>query len=781
MNKEPAFYMGVVEDRNDPLMLGRVRVRVLGLHTHDKAELPTADLPWAYKIQPTTSGAISGIGHAPVGVMEGTWVVVQYIDPDKQMPFVIGALGGIPGEQVGQTDIPTTTAPVTTTDGTVVTDGSGNPIQTTPTGIVDANWKAKVKARLGELESSNNYSAINQLYYVGKYQFGAPALIDLGYVKTGTTSNKALKNTDPSVWTGKDDIKVLDDYFKATMVQEKIMDTYMDRNYKTLKRIGVDMDSLNDAEKAGLIAAAHLMGAGGAKKYFKGEVTSDANGTSTEKYYREGYKSVAGSYPTGRPGTTLPYDKQPDQVDAPLNPVLTTEPVKTSPGFGFADPAGVYPLQAMIGEADTNRLARHKKIRKTIVAKKEAAEHVKVPIANGQGTWDQSPTPYNAKYPYNNVWQTESGHVQEFDDTPGRERIHVYHRTGTFTEIDHNGTQVNRIVGDGYQIFERNGYVHVLGAMNVTVDGAYNLRVDNSLNIEVHGNSTFNLHGDTQFRVGGDLELSSSGNTRIKADGEFSIDAKRIDLNSGKAGKISTIEKIKASGATKSALTVNVRKDDAEDSLETPEESTPAKLDEKRKEQVDNGVVTEKELAKPVEIEEQKKPENNNVAPKSLVCKVQPGTTEFNYTEKISTNFTLADLTQGGRRRLVAQGGMTAAEIYCNLQALAENVLEPLREAFGPFTITSCFRYGGGTSQHERGQAVDIAFPGCTPETHYDKLLEVQKKIPYDQIILEAKTNSSTGWIHISYSTSSLRKQSFTMFNDKRTSPDLFTVVKIKR
>ena len=42
----PSFYLGVVEDRDDPLMLGRVRVRILGLHTHDKAVLPTADLPW---------------------------------------------------------------------------------------------------------------------------------------------------------------------------------------------------------------------------------------------------------------------------------------------------------------------------------------------------------------------------------------------------------------------------------------------------------------------------------------------------------------------------------------------------------------------------------------------------------------------------------------------------------------------------------------------------------------------------------------------------------------
>ena len=41
------WYTGVVEDRQDPQYLGRVRVRCIGIHTDDKIELPTADLPWA--------------------------------------------------------------------------------------------------------------------------------------------------------------------------------------------------------------------------------------------------------------------------------------------------------------------------------------------------------------------------------------------------------------------------------------------------------------------------------------------------------------------------------------------------------------------------------------------------------------------------------------------------------------------------------------------------------------------------------------------------------------
>ena len=72
------LYEGCVENRNDPLKLGRCQVRVVGLHTHDKNILSTADLPWAYPLQPVTSAAISGLGHSPVGPVEGTWVIIMF-------------------------------------------------------------------------------------------------------------------------------------------------------------------------------------------------------------------------------------------------------------------------------------------------------------------------------------------------------------------------------------------------------------------------------------------------------------------------------------------------------------------------------------------------------------------------------------------------------------------------------------------------------------------------------------------------------------------------------
>ena len=48
--------------------------------------------------------------------------------------------------------------------------------------------------------------------------------------------------------------------------------------------------------------------------------------------------------------------------------------------------------------------------------------------------------PMISSYPNNHVYESESGHVQEFDDTPGAERIHTYHRAGTFEEIHPDGS-----------------------------------------------------------------------------------------------------------------------------------------------------------------------------------------------------------------------------------------------------------------------------------------------------------------------------------------------------
>lgn len=99
-NNNANFYwwFGVVEDRNDPLRLGRCRVRIIGYHTEDSETLPTEDLPWALPVMPANSAGSSGVGWSPTGAVEGSWVVGFFADGEGgQHPMFFGTVGSIPG------------------------------------------------------------------------------------------------------------------------------------------------------------------------------------------------------------------------------------------------------------------------------------------------------------------------------------------------------------------------------------------------------------------------------------------------------------------------------------------------------------------------------------------------------------------------------------------------------------------------------------------------------------------------------------------------------------
>lgn len=94
------WFVGVVEDRNDPLELGRIRVRCYGIHTEDKNAIPTDSLPWAQVMMPNTSASVGGIGDSPTGIVQGATVVGFFTDGvNMQQPFIMGTFHGqIPGD-----------------------------------------------------------------------------------------------------------------------------------------------------------------------------------------------------------------------------------------------------------------------------------------------------------------------------------------------------------------------------------------------------------------------------------------------------------------------------------------------------------------------------------------------------------------------------------------------------------------------------------------------------------------------------------------------------------
>lgn len=140
------WWVGVVEDRADPLALGRVRVRVFGHHTDDKTKLSDSDLPWALCIQPSNSASAGGVGSSPTGPIEGSWVIGFWRDPDFcQEPMVLGTLPGIassapqgqtPYDYSSEQNLPPPTVETITIVGDGTTTEFNTPIPTEDTSVL---------------------------------------------------------------------------------------------------------------------------------------------------------------------------------------------------------------------------------------------------------------------------------------------------------------------------------------------------------------------------------------------------------------------------------------------------------------------------------------------------------------------------------------------------------------------------------------------------------------------------------------------------------------------
>lgn len=200
------------------------------------------------------------------------------------------------------------------------------------------------------------------------------------------------------------------------------------------------------------------------------------------------------------------------------------EVVKT----GFSDPTATYPTAEYSNRQDTNKLATGD-IENTIVQRKNKEKMTGAKLPGGS-SWSQPDSPYKGEYPYNKVTQTETGHIIEIDDTPGAERLHIYHKTGTFIEIDSNGSIVKRAKGSSYEIIDKNGKIAISGKADISVNGACNIFVGNDATIEVEGDTNIVCHNDITAQAGGTFNLSAvesfsirSANVYVEADKEMHI------------------------------------------------------------------------------------------------------------------------------------------------------------------------------------------------------------------------------------------------------------------
>lgn len=206
----------------------------------------------------------------------------------------------------------------------------------------------------------------------------------------------------------------------------------------------------------------------------------------------------------------------------PKNPVVNTQK-------GYADPDGIYPMISRMGEADTNRLARNEQIGNTIVErKKKGITGCSTAIC---GSWMEPETPYNAQYPFNHVYESQAGHVVEYDDTPGSERMHWYHCAGTFTEIHPKGSEVHKVVANAWDITLGDKMILVKGNAAFNSNKTLKIRMGKDLEIEVEGDAKMLVKGNMTTEVKGDFLQKVGGSCTIASQSNMVFVAPRIDLN----------------------------------------------------------------------------------------------------------------------------------------------------------------------------------------------------------------------------------------------------------
>lgn len=136
-----------------------------------------------------------------------------------------------------------------------------------PTITIDLKDHNSFLDKIGHYESSNNYTRVNRLGYMGRYQFHRKTLKSIGI----NTTKK--------------------EFLSSPVLQEEAMRRLLTANKKTLRRFIKKYDNKSVhgvyVTESGILAAAHLGGAGNVIRWFrKGIDFKDANGTPITRYMK---------------------------------------------------------------------------------------------------------------------------------------------------------------------------------------------------------------------------------------------------------------------------------------------------------------------------------------------------------------------------------------------------------------------------------------------------------------------------------------------------------------
>lgn len=383
-----------------------------------------------------------------------------------------------------------------------------------------------------------------------------------------------------------------------------------------------------------------------------------------------------------------------------------------------------------------------------------------VPDARGE-TWDEPPTKYAVVYPNNQVYQSQSGHIVEYDDTPGAERVMIFHRSGSFEEFHPDGTRVSKSIGQSFSIHLGGHNIFVNGSLNLVASGDYRVSVGGEMYVKAK-----NIVFDTAV-----VDIYGVSNANDHMSGEVS-GGTHIHPETNEAETLPPIGYTPEFAPTpKNAFTF-----DYEDVPFDPPQVKFA---------LDQGFITPQEAQ---DIDKEPTIESTDDAPPPVEVKPVIGECglavtngKVDYTVMLSPSFSLRSVSLGAvvsQYPIKAQGGISAEDIVCNLKNLAENVLEPLKAKYPNMIVTSGFRTGSGTSQHLKGEAVDIQIKNASKSFYMEVAKWIKDNLPYDQFLFEQKSyGTRMPWLHISLTRGrKQRGQVLTFFNNKKYANGLVLV-----
>jgi len=237
-------------------------------------------------------------------------------------------------------------------------------------------------------------------------------------------------------------------------------------------------------------------------------------------------------------------------------PKYTTDTPKTNPGKILNEPTTSRLARPNRIESDTTAESigiRSESIANTAIdfQRKNRVKYIKTAKEESAGeggrvqeVWSEPFPSYNAKFPFNHVQETESGHAFEMDDTKDYERVQLSHRTGSTLEFMPSGSIKEKSFNHKYDIVMGNHKEYVLGDKITTMQGGMFLRINGKLVIQADGidfesSGDINMKGfNVKITSRGDMDLCSFGTAKLYGLQGLGIRAEGVLSSYGARGAV---------------------------------------------------------------------------------------------------------------------------------------------------------------------------------------------------------------------------------------------------